>query len=107
MVEGTVGRFIFNAGIPQDLRYVNRDEHPYDLEIDTHVNKRVLGDIVDRCFRRHGNIRTSQMLDYIKQIGFKYSTIGALTISMEISSYRRRRKRSWMRPKKRSANMTA
>ncbi len=82
MVEGTVGRFIFNAGIPQDLRYVNRDEHPYDLEIDTHVNKRVLGDIVDRCFRRHGNIRTSQMLDYIKQIGFKYSTIGALTISM-------------------------
>ena len=82
MVESTVGRFIFNAGIPQDLRYVDHEKEPYKLEVDMHVSKKVLGDIVDRCFRRHGNIRTSQMLDYIKQIGFKYSTIGALTISM-------------------------
>lgn len=82
LVHGTVGRFIFNSGIPQDLRYVNREDKPYELEINRHVDKKALGDIVARCFRRHGNIRTSQVLDYIKTIGFKYSTIGALTISM-------------------------
>ncbi len=82
LVESTVGRFIFNAGIPQDLRYVDYEKTPYALEIDKQVNKKALGDIVDRCFRRHGNIRTSQVLDYIKKIGFQYSTIGALTISM-------------------------
>ncbi len=81
-VTSTVGRFIFNQGIPQDLGYVNREEDQYSLEIDDHVDKKKLGRIVANCFRKHGNIRTSQVLDYIKTIGFKYSTIGALTISM-------------------------
>lgn len=82
LVESTVGRFIFNRKIPQDLGYVDRDKDPYTLEIDSVVDKKALGVIVDKCFRRHGNIRTAKLLDDIKSMGFKYSTIGALTISM-------------------------
>ena len=82
LVESTVGRFIFNKKIPQDLGYVDRKKDPYTLEIDSVVDKKALGVIVDKCFRRHGNIRTAKLLDDIKSMGFKYSTIGALTISM-------------------------
>ena len=81
-VVSTVGRFIFNEGIPQDLGYVNRKEDPYGLEIDMLVDKKMLTDILDRCYRKHGNIRTSRLLDYIKSTGYRYSTIGALTVSM-------------------------
>ncbi|WP_100065063.1 DNA-directed RNA polymerase subunit beta' [Miniphocaeibacter massiliensis] len=82
LVESTVGRFIFNEGIPQDLGYVNREEDKYSLEIDKLVDKKTLGDIIDACFRKHGNIGTARLLDYIKSVGYKYSTIAALTISM-------------------------
>ena len=82
LVESTVGRFIFNSGIPQDLGYVNREKDPYSLEVDKLVDKKVLGDIIDRCFRNHGNIGTARILDYIKSTGYKYSTIAAITISM-------------------------
>ena len=82
LVESTVGRFIFNSGIPQDLGYINREKDPYSLEIDKLVDKKVLGDIIDRCFRNHGNIGTARILDYIKSTGYKYSTIAAITISM-------------------------
>lgn len=82
LVESTVGRFIFNRKIPQDLGYVDRKKDPYTLEIDSVVDKKALGVIVDKCFRRHGNIRTAKLLDDIKSMGFKYSTIGAVTISM-------------------------
>lgn len=81
-VKSTVGRFIFNQGIPQDLGYINREEDEYSLEINTQVNSKALSTIVDRCFRKHGNISTARVLDYIKDMGFKYSTLGALTISM-------------------------
>lgn len=81
-VTSTVGRFIFNEGIPQDLGYVNRREHPHDLEVDTLVDKKKLTDILDRSYRKHGNIRTSRLLDYIKAMGYRYSTIGALSVSM-------------------------
>ncbi len=81
-VQSTVGRFIFNEGIPQDLGLVDRSVDPFGLEVDQVVDKKTLGVIIDRCFRKHGNIRTSRLLDYIKATGFKYSTIGALTISM-------------------------
>ena len=81
-VVSTVGRFIFNEGIPQDLGYVNRKEDPYGLEVDVLVDKKKLTDILDRCYRKHGNIRTSRLLDYIKSTGYRYSTIGALTVSM-------------------------
>ncbi|MDL2310531.1 DNA-directed RNA polymerase subunit beta' [Peptostreptococcaceae bacterium OttesenSCG-928-C18] len=82
LVESTVGRFIFNEGIPQDLGYVDRSKDKYSLEIDKLVDKKTLGDIIDRCFRKHGNIGTAIILDYIKTVGYKYSTIAALTISM-------------------------
>ncbi|MDD7592681.1 MAG: DNA-directed RNA polymerase subunit beta' [Peptoniphilaceae bacterium] len=82
MVKSTVGRFIFNEGIPQDLGYVDREADPYGLEVDQLVDKKKLTDILDRCYRRHGNIRTSRLLDYIKEMGYRYSTIGALSVSM-------------------------
>lgn len=82
IVESTVGRFIFNEGIPQDLGMVDRNEDPYSLEVDLQVDKKMLSKIIDLTFRRYGNIRTAELLDYIKSMGYKYSTIGALTISM-------------------------
>ncbi|PMC60554.1 DNA-directed RNA polymerase subunit beta' [Finegoldia magna] len=82
IVKSTVGRFIFNEGIPQDLGMVNRDEDPYSLEVDLQVDKKMLSKIIDLTFRKYGNIRTAELLDYIKSMGYKYSTIGALTISM-------------------------
>ncbi|MDO5018185.1 MAG: DNA-directed RNA polymerase subunit beta' [Lagierella massiliensis] len=82
LVKSTVGRFIFNSGIPQDLGYVDRSSDPYSLEVDKIVDKKTLGDIIDRCFRKHGNIGTARLLDYIKSTGYKYSTIAAITISM-------------------------
>lgn len=83
LVESTVGRFIFNEYIPQDLGFVDRNVDKYSLEIDTVVDKKMLGEIVERCYRKHGNTVTSEVLDKIKALGFKYSTKGAITISME------------------------
>ncbi len=82
LVESTVGRFIFNEHIPQDLGFVNREEDPYSLEVDTLVDKQTLEGIVEKCYRKHGNTVTSTVLDHIKEVGFHYSTMGAVTISM-------------------------
>lgn len=82
LVESTVGRFIFNEDLPQDLGYVDREVDKYSLEVDKLVVKSTLGDIIDRCFRRHGNTRTAEVLDYIKEMGFHYSTIGAISVSV-------------------------
>ena len=82
LVESTVGRFIFNERIPQDLGFVDRDVDKYSLEIDFLCDKANLGKIVDKCFRVHGNTVTSILLDHIKLMGFHYSTIGAITISV-------------------------
>lgn len=82
LVESTVGRFIFNENIPQNLGYVDRSTDLYSLEIDFLCDKKKLGNIIDRCYRRHGNTATAEMLDHIKEMGFHYSTIGAITISV-------------------------
>jgi DNA-directed RNA polymerase subunit beta' len=83
LVESTVGRFIFNQQIPQDLGFVvDRASDPYSLEVDFLCDKKRLGHIIDRCYRIHGNTGTALMLDYIKDIGFHYSTISAITISI-------------------------
>ena len=82
MVESTVGRFIFNEQIPQDLDYVDREKDPCKNEICRLVKKKDLTDIIDRCFRRHGNTETVKMMDHIKATGFKYSTKAAITISI-------------------------
>ncbi len=82
LVESTVGRFIFNEKIPQDLGFVNRNSDPYSLEIDFLCDKKKLGLVINKCFNRFGNTVTAKMLDHIKEIGFHYSTIGAITISV-------------------------
>ncbi len=83
LVESTVGRFIFNEHIPQDLGFVDRSVDKYSLEIDRLVDKKMLGQIVERCYMKHGNTVTSAVLDRIKELGFRYSTKGAITISIE------------------------
>ena len=83
LVESTVGRFIFNEKIPQDLGYVeDREADPYTLEVDFLCDKKKLGDIIGRCYRVHGNTETAVMLDNIKDMGYHYSTIAAVTISI-------------------------
>ena len=82
LIESTVGRFIFNENMPQDLGFVDRNEDPFGLEIDFLVDKKALGKIIDRCFRRHGNTKTAEVLDHIKALGFKYSTVGGITVAV-------------------------
>ena len=82
LIESTVGRFIFNEKIPQDMGYVDREIDKYSLEIDFLCDKKKLSQIIDKCYRKHGNTITAIMLDYIKDTGFHYSTIGAITISV-------------------------
>ena len=82
IVESTVGRFIFNENIPQDLGFVDRSIDPFGLEIDFLVDKKALGKIIDKCFRKHGNTETAVLLDHIKSLGFKYSTRGGITVAV-------------------------
>ena len=83
LVESTVGRFIFNTGIPQDLGFVDRTKDKYGLEIDFLVKKNDLTRIIDKCFRRHGNTETAEMLDHIKSTGYHYSTQASVSISVD------------------------
>ena len=84
LIKTTVGKTIFNMPIPQDLGYVDRSdpEHEFDLEIGFLVGKKQLGQIIDRCVRKHGTAVAGQVLDRIKAQGFKYSTKGAITVSV-------------------------
>ncbi len=84
IIPATVGRLIFNANIPQDLGFVERtdDESMLQLEVTFTVGKKQLGKIIDRCIRVHGFSETADILDRVKAMGFKYSTRGALTISV-------------------------
>lgn len=86
LVESTVGRFIYNQIIPQDLGFVPRNTgntaDEFNLEINQVVDKKVLSEIVYKCFTRHGASRTSMVLDDIKAMGYKYSTKAAVTVSI-------------------------
>jgi DNA-directed RNA polymerase subunit beta' len=84
VIDTTVGRMIFNEPIPQDLGFVDRtnSENQFDLEVSFLVKKKQLGQIVDKCIRAHGTAATSEVLDKIKALGFKYSTKGALTVAV-------------------------
>ena len=83
-LKTTVGRIIFNEAIPQDLHFVDRskEENALNLEIDFLVGKKQLSKIIDACFKYKGSTETSEVLDRIKSLGFKYSTIGAITASV-------------------------
>ncbi|MDR3310212.1 MAG: DNA-directed RNA polymerase subunit beta' [Oscillospiraceae bacterium] len=84
LVRTTVGRILFNEPIPQDLGYKNRanPDEEFDFEIDFRCGKDELGDIIKRCITKHGFARSAEVLDDIKSLGFRYSTRGALTISI-------------------------
>ncbi|MBQ6843022.1 MAG: DNA-directed RNA polymerase subunit beta', partial [Agathobacter sp.] len=83
-IETTVGRILYNQGIPQDLGFVDRTdpEHMFDLEISFTVDKKALGPIIAKSINKHGLSDTAELLDYIKETGFKYSTKGAITVSV-------------------------
>ena len=84
LIRTTAGRIIFNNNIPQDLGFVDRTNKDTFLnyEIDFIVKKSQLGDIIGKCIDTHGVSVTAVMLDKIKETGYKYSTIGALTVSV-------------------------
>ena len=84
-VETTVGRIIYNKGIPQDLGFVDRTnpENEFEPEINFVVNKKKLGKIVEKSINQYGLSRSAELLDYIKSTGFKYSTTGGITVSIE------------------------
>ncbi|NCC01375.1 MAG: DNA-directed RNA polymerase subunit beta' [Clostridia bacterium] len=84
IIESTLGRFIFNEIIPQDLGFVNRALPENDLvsEIDFLVGKKQLKQIIDKCINTHGATKTAEVLDLIKSTGYKYSTVSAITVSV-------------------------
>ncbi|MBQ5716780.1 MAG: DNA-directed RNA polymerase subunit beta' [Clostridia bacterium] len=102
MIDATVGFFIFNRSIPQDLGFAKRTEgHELDLEIcftrkdadkpfieseddikQNKVGKKTLGKIIDACIKKHGTSETAIVLDNVKATGYKYSTKGAITVSV-------------------------
>ena len=83
VVESTLGRFIFNEIIPQDLGFVDRaKEGPLPLEVDFLVAKKQLKQILEKCINTHGATGTAETLDHIKALGYKYSTRAAMTVSI-------------------------
>ncbi len=84
LVDTTVGRIIFNEPIPQDLGFVDRSDpaNAFKQEISFRVDKKLLGKIVQRCIDKHGFTIATEVLDKIKALGYKYSTIGAITIAI-------------------------
>ena len=83
-IETTLGRLILNSNVPQDMGFKPRNtlDDMFALEIDTKVGKKELGRIVDMCFRTHGVSKTAEVLDNVKAMGYKYSTIGAVTVAV-------------------------
>ncbi|MGN0545443.1 MAG: DNA-directed RNA polymerase subunit beta' [Acutalibacteraceae bacterium] len=84
LVSTTMGRVIFNGPIPQDLGFVDRSdpENDFKLEVDFLVNKKKLGEIIDRCIKIHGTSIAAEMLDKIKAQGYKYSTRSGITVAV-------------------------
>ena len=83
-VESTLGRFIFNEILPQDLGFVDRSipENELVLEVDFHVGKKGLKQILEKVINIHGATTTAEVLDDIKAMGYKYSTRAAMTVSI-------------------------
>ena len=84
IIDATLGRLIFNRPLPQDLGFVNRNDpdKEFDLEIAFVTKKKELGQIIDRCIKKHGSAVCANMLDNIKEMGYKYSTRAAISISV-------------------------
>ena len=84
VIKSTLGRFLFNEILPQDLGFVDRSkpENFLALEVDFHVGKKKLKAILEKVINTHGSTRTAEVLDDIKAIGYKYSTRAAMTVSI-------------------------
>ncbi len=84
IIDATVGRLIFNENIPQDLGFVDRTDpdKAFDLEVGFLVKKKQLGNIIERCIVKHGTTKTSEVLDAVKALGFKFSTRAAITVAV-------------------------
>ena len=83
-VESTLGRFIFNEIIPQDLGFVDREKEGNELvlEVDFHVGKKQLKQILEKVINTHGASATAEVLDHVKSMGYKLSTRAAMTVSI-------------------------
>ena len=84
LIETTIGKVIFNNIVPQDLGFVDRTnpETMFDPEIDFTITKKTIGKIIAKCIKVHGLPATAELLDNIKALGYKYSTKGAITVSI-------------------------
>ena len=84
IIESTLGRFIFNEILSQDLGFIDRtkEENLLKLEVDFHVGKRELKQILEKYINTHGSTKTAEVLDSIKDLGFRYSTKAAMTVSI-------------------------
>ena len=85
IVTTTIGRLIYNKGIPQDLGFVDRSDpkNEYEPEIDFTIDKKKLKKIIGNCIKVHGLDRTAELLDYIKSTGYKYCTTAGMTVSID------------------------
>ena len=85
IIETTVGRIIYNKGIPQDLGFVDRSKkaNKFKLEIEFPTKKKELKQIIGKCINVHGLDRTAELLDYIKQTGYSYCTTAGMTVSID------------------------
>ncbi len=84
IIDTTLGRLIFNDALPQNLGFKKREclNDMFELEVDQLVGKKQLSNIVDMCFRSQGEHKCALVLDAIKALGYKYATIGSLTVSV-------------------------
>ncbi len=84
IIDATLGRLIFNEPIPQDLGFIERntEDDMFELEIQTVVKKKELGKIIDLCIKNHGFAVCAEMLDNVKELGYKYSTKASFSISV-------------------------
>ena len=84
MIDCTLGLLLFNQVIPQDIGRRKREclDDMYPLEVETLLGKKELGVVVDQVYQKHGIHKTSEVLDNIKSLGFRYSTRGAVTVSV-------------------------
>jgi DNA-directed RNA polymerase subunit beta' len=94
MIDSTLGRFILNENLPQDLGFVDRskDENFLKPEVDFHVGKKQLKQILEKCINTHGATNTAETLDAIKSLGYKYSTRAAMTVSISDMTVPERKK---------------
>ncbi|WP_423219302.1 DNA-directed RNA polymerase subunit beta' [Eubacterium xylanophilum] len=84
VIESTLGRFIFNEILPENLGFIDKslDENFLKLEVDFHVGKKQLKQILEKCINNYGATQTAETLDAIKSLGYKYSTRAAMTVSI-------------------------